>query len=94
MKQITKTASQIRVQRLSLNMTQSEFWNAVGVTQSAGARYEGGRKIPRPTMLCILAKYFGVPIPAHRGTAKRPPTISPERAERLRGMKLNRIGRF
>ncbi len=29
-----------------LGMNQTEFWNAVGVTQSGGSRYESGRAIP------------------------------------------------
>ncbi len=32
--------------RKKLGMNQTEFWNAVGVTQSGGSRYESGRAIP------------------------------------------------
>lgn len=30
-------------------LNQSEFWSAIGVTQSGGSRYESGRNMPRPT---------------------------------------------
>jgi len=33
-------------QRLGLN--QQEFWTRIGVTQSGGSRYEGGRSMPKP----------------------------------------------
>ena len=36
---------QIR-QRLGLN--QEQFWTRIGVTQSGGSRYEGGRTMPKP----------------------------------------------
>lgn len=35
----------VREMRKKLGLTQSEFWNAVGVTQSCGSRYESGRDI-------------------------------------------------
>ena len=34
--------------RRKLGLNQSEFWGAVGVTQSGGSRYESGRNMPRP----------------------------------------------
>jgi transcriptional regulator with XRE-family HTH domain len=33
-------------QRLGLN--QEQFWTQIGVTQSGGSRYEGGRSMPKP----------------------------------------------
>lgn len=33
-------------QRLGLN--QEQFWTKIGVTQSGGSRYEGGRSMPKP----------------------------------------------
>lgn len=39
----------IRAQRKHLRMTQTEFWERLGVTQSAGSRYESGAEMPRPT---------------------------------------------
>ena len=35
--------------RKQLGLTQTEFWGKLGVTQSAGSRYEAGRDIPKPT---------------------------------------------
>ena len=34
--------------RRRLQLNQQEFWSRVGVTQSGGSRYEGGRTIPKP----------------------------------------------
>jgi len=34
--------------RLQLGMTQMEFWDKVGVTQSGGSRYENGSPMPWP----------------------------------------------
>ena len=34
--------------RQRLRMNQEEFWTRIGVTQSGGSRYEGGRSMPRP----------------------------------------------
>jgi transcriptional regulator with XRE-family HTH domain len=34
--------------RKQLGVNQQQFWNKVGVTQSAGSRYEGGRVMPKP----------------------------------------------
>ena len=34
--------------RRKLGMNQQQFWSKLGVTQSGGSRYEGGRKMPRP----------------------------------------------
>ena len=36
----------VRDIRKKLGMNQTEFWEAVGVTQSVGSRYESGRAIP------------------------------------------------
>ena len=44
----------IRQQRNKLGMTQAEFWALLGVTQSAGSRYESGGSIPVP----VLRLYF------------------------------------
>ena len=34
--------------RRRLQLNQQEFWSRVGVTQSGGSRYEGGRTMPKP----------------------------------------------
>ncbi|KDR25934.1 helix-turn-helix domain-containing protein [Caballeronia zhejiangensis] len=40
--------------RDTLGLTQTDFWKAVGLTQSGGCRYEKGRSIPRPYRLLIF----------------------------------------
>ena len=39
--------------------TQSDFWHLFGISQSGGSRYEGGRTIPHPTLLLLLALKAG-----------------------------------
>ncbi len=34
--------------RQGLGLNQQQFWSRVGVTQSGGSRYEGGRRMPKP----------------------------------------------
>jgi transcriptional regulator with XRE-family HTH domain len=34
--------------RHRLGLNQEEFWTRIGVTQSGGSRYEGGRSMPKP----------------------------------------------
>jgi len=34
--------------RKKKGLNQSEFWSAIGITQSGGSRYESGRNIPKP----------------------------------------------
>ncbi|MFM9970065.1 MAG: helix-turn-helix domain-containing protein [Burkholderiales bacterium] len=36
--------------RQRLGMNQEQFWTQVGVTQSGGSRYEGGRSMPKPVL--------------------------------------------
>ena len=43
--------------RKKLNVNQSEFWSHVGLGQSAGSRYESGRKIPRPVQKLLAIAY-------------------------------------
>jgi DNA-binding transcriptional regulator YiaG len=50
----TKTARDIR-KKLGLN--QKSFWEPLGVTQSAGSRYETGREIPAPVQKLISIAY-------------------------------------
>ena len=45
MKPFTKIEN-IRDIRKKLGLNQSDFWSAVGVTQSGGSRYESGAKMP------------------------------------------------
>ena len=48
----------VRAKRERLKLNQSQFWEKVGATQSAGSRYEAGRKIPKP-LATLLTITFG-----------------------------------
>ena len=39
--------------RNKLDLSQTEFWNAVNVTQSSGSRYETDRKAPDQILLLV-----------------------------------------
>lgn len=43
--------------RHKLGLNQTEFWSPVGITQSAGSRYESGRSIPRPVQILLTIRY-------------------------------------
>lgn len=43
--------------RADLRINQTKFWNAIGVTQSGGSRYETGRKIPKPVQILLVIAY-------------------------------------
>ena len=54
--------------RQRLGFTQQDFWARVGITQSAGSRYEnGGRPLPAPVQMLIELAYGNNP----RQTLKR-----------------------
>lgn len=55
--------------RTKLRMNQTEFWSRIGVTQSCGSRYEGGRKAPEPTRIVVDLAY-GTPAAAIAKLAK------------------------
>jgi len=40
--------------RKSTGMTQDKFWNRIGISQSGGSRYEGGRRVPGAVRSCLL----------------------------------------
>jgi len=47
--------------REALGLRQEDFWQAIGVTQSGGSRYEAGREMPAPvTTLMRLVHMEGV----------------------------------
>lgn len=53
-----ETAKDIRDR---LGMNQQQFWTGLGACQSAGSRYESGRRIPAPTRrLIYLLHVVGV----------------------------------
>jgi predicted transcriptional regulator len=39
-------------------MNQTDFWQRVGVTQSGGSRYEGGRVMPKPVAALLRLVYI------------------------------------
>lgn len=47
----------IRAVRKALKLTQGEFWERIGVTQSGGSRYETGRAVPPSTVLLLQVVY-------------------------------------
>lgn len=55
--------------RTKLRMNQTEFWSRIGVTQSSGSRYEGGRQAPEPTRIVVDLAY-GTPAAAIAKLAK------------------------
>ncbi|HNY41347.1 MAG TPA: helix-turn-helix transcriptional regulator [Bryobacteraceae bacterium] len=55
--------------RTKLCMNQTEFWSRIGVTQSGGSRYEGGRQAPEPTRIVVDLAY-GTPAAAIAKLAK------------------------
>lgn len=38
-------------------LSQRDFWERIGVTQSTGSRYERGRPIPEPVRLLLTIAY-------------------------------------
>lgn len=43
--------------RKKLGISQAQFWNPLGVTQSGGSRYESGRSIPAPVRKLLYLFY-------------------------------------
>ena len=43
--------------RKEAGLNQSQFWGSIGVTQSAGSRYETGRALPKPVKLLVDLVY-------------------------------------
>jgi hypothetical protein len=42
---------------MKVKPTQAQFWNHIGLTQSAGSRYENGRTIPDNTRMLLQLAY-------------------------------------
>lgn len=51
------TMSTIEATRKKLNMNQKDFWGRLGITQSGGSRYEGGRAMPKPVAMLYALAY-------------------------------------
>lgn len=58
-KTVTSMTAEINVMALrkSLGLNQTQFWTRLGVTQSAGSRYESGRTLPAPMALLVRLVY-------------------------------------
>jgi len=52
---VTGEAALAMRQKAGTNQTQ--FWQRVGIGQSAGSRYESGRNIPRPVQMLLRIAY-------------------------------------
>lgn len=50
------TADVVRI-RNRLGLTQTQFWKTLGVSQSAGSRYETGAAIPEATRMLLTIVY-------------------------------------
>lgn len=51
-----------RAFRRKLGLSQQVFWNRIGLTQSAGSRYENDRRLPEPVKRLLVLEYVrGVP---------------------------------
>lgn len=57
MKKLKLTPDAVQTLRKQLGLNQSDFWKPLGVTQSGGSRYEGGRNIPQPVQKLIRLAY-------------------------------------
>jgi len=52
------TSSQVFKLRQRFGLKQREFWAQLGITQSAGSRYEAGdRRIPQTVQILLELKY-------------------------------------
>lgn len=49
----------LKEHRRKEGLNQSQFWSAIGVTQSGGSRYEAGREVPTPTAILLALKEMG-----------------------------------
>ena len=62
------TSTEIKAIRQNQCLIQSEFWEAVGVTQSGGSRYENGHTIPTQILELIRIIYIeGIPLEKIKG---------------------------
>lgn len=44
-------------------LSQRDFWQTIGVTQTGGAKYETGRQMPRYLEILFASVYMGKPLP-------------------------------
>ena len=67
---VTGEAALAMRQKAGTNQTQ--FWQRVGIGQSAGSRYESGRNIPRPVQMLLRIAYGAKAQAAKQVEALRP----------------------
>ncbi len=51
------TGPELAALRKSMGLSQHDFWGGLGVTQSAGSRYETGRNVPAQVLLLVRLMY-------------------------------------
>ncbi|HEV7394222.1 MAG TPA: helix-turn-helix domain-containing protein [Burkholderiales bacterium] len=54
---VLKSAAELTNMRRKVGLSQAEFWERVGVTQSGGSRYEQGRVIRKPLRMLLMLAY-------------------------------------
>lgn len=62
--------------RRKMDISQSEFWSRIGVTQSGGSRYETTRKVPKTTQAVIDLTYGPLNAAVERLAAMRGITVA------------------
>jgi DNA-binding transcriptional regulator YiaG len=54
---VLKSAIELTKLRQKVGLSQAEFWERVGVTQSGGSRYEQGRLVKKPIRMLLALAY-------------------------------------
>ena len=62
--------------RRKMDISQSEFWSRIGVTQSGGSRYEAMRRVPKTTQAVIDLTYGPLNAAVERLAAMRGITVA------------------
>ncbi len=62
--------------RRKMDISQSEFWNRIGITQSGGSRYETMRRVPKTTQTVIDLTYGPLNAAVERLAAMRGITVA------------------
>lgn len=70
------TIKNYRELRRKMDISQSEFWTRIGVTQSGGSRYETMRKVPKTTQAVIDLTYGPLNAAVERLAAMRGITVT------------------
>ena len=70
------TIKKYRELRRKMDISQSEFWSRIGVTQSGGSRYETMRKVPKTTQAVIDLTYGPLNAAVERLAAMRGITVA------------------